>query len=434
MRTPATRPRSTSPPPTGSAGRRDTQPTPLIRADFALRHAGQLATMVPREDDPLGRIKDGALAAREGRVVGIGEDRELESKVALDGDLLDAAGACVIPGLVDAHTHPVFAGSRADEFAERVSGVTYKAQQSGERGIARTVRATREADVSTLTELAAARANRFLANGTTTVEAKTGYGLDLDHEAKSLEVIRQLAEQTRLRVIPTFLGAHTVPPGVDRRAYVRSVIDEMLPAFRPWAVFCDAWCDPPAFTAAETRAVLGRARSLGYAVRIHAAQLAPGEGPDIAAELGASSADHLEFATTAQIQALAKAGTVAVLCPAANFTTHGPRPPIEAMREAKLSIAIASDLNPGTSNSESLPLAMSLACVQWGMTPTEVLVGATLHAAHSLKLDGLAGCLRPGSFADCAVVDTESPEAIPYYVGVNRVLQTVVGGAVWVPL
>ena len=405
----------------------------MIRADFALRHAGQLATMLPEKDDPLGRIRDGALAARAGRVVWIGEDRELESQVALDGDLLDAAGACVIPGLVDAHTHPVFAGSRADEFAERVSGAAYQAQQSGERGIARTVRATRAADVSTLLELAEARANRFLANGTTTIEAKTGYGLDLDNEAKSLDVLRKVAERTRLRVMPTFLGAHVVPPGVDRQAYLRSVMDEMLPAFKPWAVFCDAWCEASAFTAAETRALLGRAKALGYQLRVHAAQLAPGEGPDIAAELGASSADHLEFATPSQIKALAQAGTVAVLCPGANFSTHGPRPPIEAMREAKLPVAIASDLNPGTSNSESLPLAMSLACVQWGMTPLEVLAGATLHAARSLKLDGLAGCLRPGSFADCVVLDVEAPEAIPYYVGVNRVVQTVAGGAVWEP-
>jgi imidazolonepropionase len=406
----------------------------LIRADFALRHAGQLATMVPATDDPLGRIADGALAARGGRVVWIGDDRDLESQVALDGDLLDAAGACVMPGMVDAHTHPVFAGSRADEFAERVSGVAYQVQQSGERGIARTVRATREADISTLIELAAARAGRFLANGTTTIEAKSGYGLDLENEARSLEVLRQLTERTGLRVVPTFLGAHVVPPGVDRRAYLRSVIDEMLPAFKPWAVFCDAWCEATAFTPAEVRALLERAKALGYDIRVHAAQLAPGEGPDIAAELGACSADHLEFATPAQIMALAKAGTVAVLCPAANFTTHGPRPPIDAMREAKLPIAVASDLNPGTSNSESLALAMSLACVQWGMTPVEVLTGATVHAAHSLKLDGLAGCLRAGSFADCVVVDVESPEAIPYYVGVNRVMQTVVGGVVWEPL
>ncbi len=406
----------------------------MIRADFALRHAGQLATMVPTKDDTLGRIPSGAFAACGGRVVWIGEDRDLESQVALDGDLLDAAGACVIPGFVDAHTHPVFAGSRADEFAERVSGVAYHAQQSDERGIARTVRATREADVSTLIELAGARANRFLANGTTTIEAKTGYGLDLDSEARSLEVLRQVGERTPLRVVPTFLGAHAIPPGIDRGAYLHSVIDEMLPAFKPWAVFCDAWCEATAFTPAETRAVLGRAKALGYEIRIHAAQLAPGEGPDIAVELGARSADHLEFATPAQIRGLAKAGTVAVLCPLANLTTHGPRPPIEAMREAKLAIAIASDLNPGTSNSESLPLAMSLACVQWGMTPQEVLTGATVHAAHSLKVDGLAGCLRPGSFADCIVVDVESPEAIPYYVGVNRVMRTVVGGAVWEPL
>jgi imidazolonepropionase len=406
----------------------------LIRADFALRHAGQLATMVPATDDPLGRIADGALAARGGRVVWIGDDRDIESQVALDGDLLDAAGACVMPGMVDAHTHPVFAGSRADEFAERVSGVAYQVQQSGERGIARTVRATREADISSLIELAATRAGRFLANGTTTIEAKSGYGLDLENEARSLEVLRQLTERTGLRVVPTFLGAHVVPPGVDRRAYLRSVIDEMLPAFKPWAVFCDAWCEATAFTPAEVRALLERAKALGYDIRVHAAQLAPGEGPDIAAELGACSADHLEFATPAQIMALAKAGTVAVLCPAANFTTHGPRPPIDAMREAKLPIAVASDLNPGTSNSESLPLAMSLACVQWGMTPVEVLTGATVHAAHSLKLDGLAGCLRAGSFADCVVVDVESPEAIPYYVGVNRVMQTVVGGVVWEPL
>jgi imidazolonepropionase len=406
----------------------------LIRADFALRHAGQLATMLPVDGDPLGRIKDGALAAHGGRVVWIGEDRSLEAQVALDGDLLDAAGACVIPGLVDAHTHPVFAGSRADEFAERVRGAAYQTQQSGERGIVRTVRATREAEVPTLLELADARANRFLANGTTTIEAKTGYGLDLDHEAKSLDVLRQLAQRSRLRVLPTFLGAHVVPPGIDRQAYLRSLMDEMLPAFKPWAIFCDAWCEAPAFTAAETRALLGRAKALGYQLRVHAAQLAPGEGPDIAAELGASSADHLEFATPAQIKALARAGTVAVLCPAANFTTQGPRPPIEAMRDAGLPMAIASDLNPGTSNSESLPMAMSLACVRWGMTPGEVLAGATVHAARSLRLEGLAGCLRPGSFADCIVLDVETPEAIPYYVGVNRVIQTVVGGAVWEPL
>jgi imidazolonepropionase len=406
----------------------------VIRADFVVRHAGQLATMEASDDDPLGRIKDGALAARQGRVVWLGDDADLESHVSLDGELLDAAGACVIPGLVDAHTHPVFAGSRADEFAERVSGASYESQQSGERGIRRTVRATREADPATLLGLAEDRATRFLAHGTTTIEGKTGYGLDLASESKSLDVLRGLPARTPLRVIPTFLGAHVVPPGADRRRYVRSLMEDMLPAFRSRAVFCDAWCEEPAFTPAETRAVLRRARELGYQLRVHAAQLAPGEGPDIAAELGASSADHLEFASPAQVQALARAGTIAVLCPTANLTTRGPRPPIEAMRQATLPMAIASDLNPGTSNSENLMLAMGLASVAWGMTPAEVLMGATRHAARSLRLDGLAGCLRVGSFADLAIADVETAEAIPYYFGVNRVVVTVVGGLVWHPL
>ena len=177
----------------------------------------------------------------------------------------------------------------------------------------RTVQATRQADPAALLALAEARANRFLANGTTTIEAKTGYGLDLPTEAKSFDVLRHLSARTPLRIIPTFLGAHVVPPTIDRAAYVRALMEGMLPAFKAQAVFCDAWCEKPAFTPSETRAILGRAKTLGYQLRIHAAQLAPGEGPEIAAELGARSADHLEFATPAQVKALAVAGTVATI-------------------------------------------------------------------------------------------------------------------------
>jgi imidazolonepropionase len=403
----------------------------VIRADFVLRHAGQLATMVATEEDPLGRILDGALAARNGLIVWVGRDRELERAVDLDGDQLDAQGACAIPGLVDAHTHPVFAGDRADEFAERVAGVPYTAQQGAGRGIQRTVRATRAADEASLLQLVLRRADRFIGHGTTTIEAKTGYGLDLESERKSLQVLRSVAARSPLRIVPTFLGAHVVPEGVDRQDYLRQLTEEMLPAFRSLARFCDAWCDGPAFTAQETREVLRRARSLGYEVRVHAAQLAPGEGPQIAADLQAASADHLEYATRDQIEALAGAGTVAVLCPSANFTVpDSRRPPIELMREAALTMAIASDLNPGTSNSESLTFAMTLACVSWGMTPIEVLVGATRHAAQSLRLER-AGWLGVGAFADCAVVEVERPEDIPYYVGVNRVAGTVIGGRLW---
>jgi imidazolonepropionase len=338
-----------------------------------------------------------------------------------------------MPGLVDPHTHPVFAGSRADEFAERQSGAAYQAQQSGERGIMRTVRATRSADADTLAELAQQRAQRFLENGTTTIEAKTGYGLDLASEAKSLDVLDRLRNRTPLRIVPTLLAAHVVPLDTERREYVRLITEKMLPAFKGRARFCDAWCDAPAFTAEEAETILRRARQLGYELRVHAAQLGVGEGPRLAAELGAASADHLEYVTPVQLRAMAGAGTVAILCPGANFTTHGPRPPIEAMREAGIDVALASDLNPGTSNSESLTYAMTLACVNWGMTPIEVLLGATVHAARSLRLDGMAGCLKAGSLADCAVLDVEAVEAIPYYVGVNRVVQTVIGGVSWQP-
>jgi imidazolonepropionase len=403
----------------------------VIAADFVLRHAGQLATMVEAEGDPLGRILEGALAARDGVVVWVGADRDLEHAVELDGDLVDARGACVTPGLVDAHTHPVFAGVRADEFAERVAGVAYADQQGSGRGIQRTVRATRAASEETLLRLVSNRASRFLEHGTTTIEAKSGYGLDFETESRSLLTLRNLAASSPLRIVPTFLGAHVVPEGVARQTYVRELTDRMLPAFRPLARFFDAWCDAPAFTSSETQEVLKRARSLGYGLRVHAAQLGAGDGPQIAADLGAASADHLEYATRGQVEALAGAGTVAVLCPSANFTVpESARPPIESMREAALSMAIASDLNPGTSNSESLTFAMTLACVSWGMTPTEVLVGATRHAARSLRLER-AGVLRVGSFADCVLFDVDRPEDIPYYVGVNRAAATVVRGRLW---
>lgn len=404
----------------------------MISADFALRGAGQLATMVARDGDALGRIARGALAVRDGRVVWVGRDADFDASVRVDGDLVDAGGRCVLPGLVDAHTHPIFIGTRADEFAERLSGVSYTDQQTGQRGIRRTVELTRAATEEALVEAAAVRAGRFLGHGTTTIEAKTGYGLDFANEEKSLRALTRLATATPLRIIPTFLGAHVVPDGIDRSDYIKSLTDEMLPAFRSEARFCDAWCDPPAFTMAETRRILERARMLGYGLRLHASQLAPGEGPAIAAELGARSADHLDYITAEQIVALARAGTVAVLCPGANFTTPGSgRPPVKALYEAGVPVALASDLNPGTCYSESLTFAMSLGCVLWGMTPDEVILAATIHGALSLGLDGIAGCLRVGSFGDCAVFDVGALEEIPYHVGVNRVTMTIVGGRVW---
>ena len=406
----------------------------MIQADLVIRHAGLLCTMVARDSDALGRIRDGAVAARDGRVVWVGRDADLEAAVKLDGDLIDVAGRCVLPGLVDPHTHPVFAGSRAADFYERLTpNLSLPPAGRGRGGgIPLTVRLTREADPETLLANARQHVIRFLGHGTTTIEAKTGYGLDLEQEDKLLTVLAKLPNVSPLRVIPTFLGAHAVPEGVTRDQYVSAIVDQMLPAFTGRARFCDAWCDPPAFTPAETRRILGRAKELGYGLRLHTAQTAPGEGPMIAAELGAASADHLEYATRDQARALARAGVVAVLCPGANFTVPGsPSPPIAEFRKAGLTMAIASDLNPGTSSSESLTFAMTLACVRWGMTVEEVMLGATCHAAHSLGLDGVAGCLAPGSYADAVVFDVEAPEEIPYHVGVNRAVVTIVGGRAW---
>jgi imidazolonepropionase len=214
--------------------------------------------------------------------------------------------------------------------------------------------------------------------------------------------------------------------------YVEEISTRMLPAFRKRARYFDVWCDPIAFTPEESRQLLETAAALGYGLRLHAAQIGAGPGPDLAAEFHATSADHLEYATAGQARALAAAGTVAVLCPLANFTIPGsPRPPIEAFRAARTPMAIASDLNPGNAPSENLQLAMSLAMICWGMTAEEVLLGGTSVAARSLGLEGVAGCLRPGAFADLAVYDAEMPQEIPYYVGINRVLSTVVGGRQW---
>ncbi len=404
-------------------------------ADFLLIHAGQLVT-VPGSVAGLGIERDGALAAWRGTVVWSGPTRQWQRHVVLSRGtgILDAGGACVIPGLVDAHTHLIFAGLRADEYAARVAGEPYRAQQSGRRGIARTVRATRSASRAALMRLGRQRLSRFLRHGTTTLEAKSGYGLSVATEAKILAVMAALKKSAPVRLVPTFLGAHVVPEehARNRRAYLRVLTEKMLPAFRGRAAFCDAWLEPGvAFSAGEVRRLFARAGRLGYRLRLHADQLTLSGGARLAAEVGASSADHLEHADLAGIKALAAAGVVAVLLPSTHLGNGARRaPPVRALQRAGVPVALATDFNPGSSYTESLSVQMGLACGLWGMTPEAALLGVTRHAARSLGLEGKVGTLAPGACCDLVVLDAESYLEIPYHFGVNLARTVVVGGNV----
>ncbi len=406
-----------------------------VPADFLLVHAGQLVTAA---GDPagLGIARDGALAAMGGRVVWTGASRAWERHVALRraARRLDAGGACVIPGLVDAHTHLVFAGLRADEFAARVSGEAYGTQVSGAGGIGRTVRATRAASRAQLVRLGKERLRRFLQHGTTTLEAKSGYGLSLRAEGKILSVLATLKAATPARVVPTFLGAHVVPPEYarNRAGYLRLLLTKMLPAFRRRAAFCDAWLEPAvAFREEEVRRLFAHARRLGYRLRLHADQLSASGGALLAAEAGALSADHLEHADSRGIRALAAQRVVAVLLPGATLGSRAQKtPPVRALQGAGVRIALATDFNPGTSYSENLQAQVGLACSLWGMSPMAALLGVTRYAACALGLEGRVGQLAIGAYCDLVVLDAESPLEIPYHFGVNLARTVVVNGRV----
>jgi imidazolonepropionase len=403
-----------------------------LPADFLLLHAGQLVTAAGGHEG-LGIRRDGALAARAGTIVWTGASRDWERKVRLEPSArrMDAAGACVIPGLVDAHTHLVFAGTRADEYAARVTGEAYRAQQGVGRGITRTVRSTRAASPATLRRLGRARLRRFLQHGTTTLEAKSGYALDLAGETKILEVVAALRRSTPMHLVSTFL-AHVVPPEFTRarRRYLRLLTGTMLPALRRRADFCDAWCEPGvAFTLAEVREIFQAAGRLGYRLRLHADQLRNSGGARLAAAFGAASADHLEHADAAGIRALAQAGVVAVLLPGTHLGSPALRPPpLRALQQAGVRVALATDFNPGTSYSESLQVQVGLACGLWGMSPAAALLGVTRHAAAALGLEGRAGTLTVGARCDLVVLDADTCLEIPYHFGVNLARTVVVAG------
>jgi imidazolonepropionase len=390
-----------------------------------------LATMAPTAVDAYGELPDAALAVKDGRIAWLGARRDAPPAAAEH----DCGGAWMTPGLVDCHTHIVHAGNRSNEWEARLNGASYEdiARQGG--GIMSTVRATRAADVDTLLAQSLPRVARLLSEGVTTLEIKSGYGLELGAEARMLRAAREVGRRLPVRVATTFLGAHALPPEFTGRAddYVDELCERMLPPLAQEGLVdaVDAFCERIGFTNAQTERVFAAARKLGLPVKLHAEQLSDQQGAELVARHGGLSADHLEYLSQAGIDAMARAGTVAVLLPGAYyFLRETMQPPIAALREARVAMALATDCNPGTSPMTSLLLAMNMACTLWRLTPQEALAGATIHGARALGLHGEIGTLEVGKRADLALWDIARPADLAYAMGSNPCRTVVNGGVV----
>lgn len=414
---------------------------PEIQASTVIRNIGQLVTVsqkpLPGASGSLQVITNAALAVHKGHIVWIGPDDDAEpifqqDRGRSDGiSIIDAEGGVVTPGLIDSHTHLVFAGDRAEEFHLRRQGVSYGELLASGRGILTTVTATRSADTETLTDLAIDRLNSMRRHGTTTVEVKTGYGLDTITEETCLRIINSLSaieaspayHHDHIRVVPTFLGAHTLPPEFreKREAYVDLVVEEMLPSFVGLARFCDAFCEREAFTVEECRRILSRASELGYGLKIHADQLSPSGGARLAAELGATSADHLDFASDEDLAALQEAGVVATLLPGCSYTLRTPYPSARRFLDKGLRVALATDFNPGTSYSENIQVIIGQAMSSMDMSLEEALTAVTINGAYALGLQDRVGSLEVGKRCEVAFWSVRNYQEIGYHFGVNLV-------------
>ncbi|PZO05108.1 MAG: imidazolonepropionase [Alphaproteobacteria bacterium] len=379
----------------------------------------RIATMVEGEV-PYGAIDDGAILVRNGRIAWVGAAADLPPHDARDIDRLD--GAWVTPGLIDCHTHLVFGGDRSAEFEQRLEGATYEEIARAGGGIVSSVAATRAASGDELLVSALDRLAGLTATGVTTIEIKSGYGLDRETELKMLRVARRIGREAGVRVRTSYLGLHAVPPEYrsDRAAYVDLAIDDILPAAHAEGLVdaVDAYCEPIAFSGTEVARLFEQAARLGLPVRLHADQLSDSGGAALAARHGALSADHIEYASEAGVRAMAEAGVVAVLLPGAFLMLRETRlPPMAALREHGVAMAVATDCNPGTSPLASMTAAMTLACVQFRLTPEEALAGTTRNAARALGLQGDIGTLAAGMIADLAVWDIARPAELAYWLG-----------------
>lgn len=393
---------------------------------------GHLATMAGTA--PYGAIRDGALGVKDGRITFVGAVADLPGEpAALAKELFFVDGEWITPGLVDCHTHLVFAGNRAREFEMRLKGASYEEIARAGGGIVSTVKATRSASVEDLAEEAGRRLKALMREGVTSVEIKSGYGLDLETERRMLQAARRLGEDNAVRVRTTFLGLHALPPeyAEDRSGYVSLVCEEMMPALAREGLIdaVDAFCETIGFSAAETERAFAAARALGLPVKLHAEQLSDQGGAQLAAGFGALSADHLEHLSDEGVAAMAASGSVAVLLPGAFYALRETKlPPVEKLRAAGVKMALATDCNPGTSPLVSPLLTMNMACTLFRLTPEEALAGFTREGAQALGLGGEIGTLEVGKAADFAVWGIAEPAELAYWIGANPLEERAFAG------
>jgi imidazolonepropionase len=404
---------------------------------LAILHASQLVTLAgpPRsrigaEMSSLGIICDGGMLVRDGKIESVGPSDEIEKDIG-DSEIVDARGHVITPGFVDAHTHLVFAGNRVEDFERRSRGETYEQIANAGGGIWSTVEKTCAASEADLLAQARKHANWFLRCGTTTVEAKSGYGLTVEDELKILRVMRQLKEEIALEIVPTFLGAHGIPKTMSAQEYVEAVINEMLPraAAKNLAEFCDVFCERGYFDIDQSREILSAAKKHGLKLRGHVDQLTNSGGAKLMAELGASTADHLEQTDEEGIAALRKAKVQPVLLPGSVYALGLSRyPRAREMLEAGLAVVLATDFNPGSSPTPSMPMVLSLACTQMKMSSAEAITASTINAAYSLDRGDKIGSLEPGKLANFAMFDCEDYRELAYWFGIPQTHSVYVKG------
>lgn len=411
----------------------ESQSLAIINCSQVVTLAGPARPRVGAELRELGIVNSGALIVRDGVIQHVGARAQIEPLIDANTNVVDAGGRVVLPGFVDAHTHPVFAGTRVDEFEERSKGATYQEIAARGGGIQSTVNRTRAASVDDLVRTSRRYTDWFLRGGTTTVEAKSGYGLSLEDELKMLRAIKRLNDETPLRYVPTFLGAHSVPPEYRARRdeYVSLIIDEMLPrvAREKLAEYCDVFCEEKVFTTDESWKILSAARCHGLSLRMHADQLSLSGGAKLAAELGTVTADHLEHTDAEGIAALKSAGVQPVLLPGSVYALGSSRyPAAREMIDAGLAVVLATDFNPGSSPTPSMTTVLSLAATHLKMTPAEAVTASTINAAYSLNRGDKIGSLEHGKVADFVIHDCSDYRELAYFFGVDHTWKVFVQG------